>query len=373
MNEEEVSRVADFLLPISEASAVGADLREVDGEDDFSLLRFNLQSAAGLDDKAMLGEQDGGTEDPFALTAKQRVEWGKAKKLADLQLKKHSKDLEIAAAYSKSLTRLQGFDGLRTGLALMVALLRKFGHGLHPLIKGSGRLETKFIAKLESKGPLTLISAVRLAPLFESQGRSFSLEHVAVAKFNDSRGGSSSPLNTPVLRRHAASVRKDFVDARRLTVTRCDELLDMLIAELNAPELVGEHNPPVTLAKVKSEIKAALASLDDLFPSATAPSSAPESPDSTAPAPGLSPAILDGTSVVANRESALQSIARIAVYLRTIEPHSPVSYLLQKAVAWARMPLPKLLTEVLAEGSVRDELFRLIGLEQTKESKSDSS
>ena len=52
----------------------------------------------------------------------------------------------------------------------------------------------------------------------------------------------------------------------------------------------------------------------------------------------------------ASKDAALRTLAEIAGFFRRTEPHSPVPYLLDRAVAWANMPLEQWLVEV-----VRDE------------------
>jgi type VI secretion system protein ImpA len=52
-----------------------------------------------------------------------------------------------------------------------------------------------------------------------------------------------------------------------------------------------------------------------------------------------------------NRESALETLADLARYFRTTEPHSPLHLLLDRALRWSRMPITELYAELLGEGS----------------------
>ena len=69
-----------------------------------------------------------------------------------------------------------------------------------------------------------------------------------------------------------------------------------------------------------------------------------------------------GKSQVQTREEAFRALLQVAEFFKRTEPHSPVSYALEQAVRWGRMPLPDLLTELLPEDSARDQLFKLVGI-----------
>jgi len=49
-----------------------------------------------------------------------------------------------------------------------------------------------------------------------------------------------------------------------------------------------------------------------------------------------------------NRDSAFQQLRNIAEYFAESEPHSPVSYLLEKAIRWGYMSLPDLMGELVS-------------------------
>jgi len=65
---------------------------------------------------------------------------------------------------------------------------------------------------------------------------------------------------------------------------------------------------------------------------------------------------------IRNREAAFQSLLQVAEFFKRTEPHSPISYALEQAVRWGRMPLPDLLTELIPEEAARLQLFKLVGI-----------
>ena len=68
---------------------------------------------------------------------------------------------------------------------------------------------------------------------------------------------------------------------------------------------------------------------------------------------------------IQSRDDAFRRLEEIATYLRQIEPHSPVSYLVQRAVTWGRMPFEQLLQELLKDSSVRGQVGEMLGLKST--------
>ncbi|MEZ9524565.1 type VI secretion system protein TssA [Enterovibrio norvegicus] len=65
-----------------------------------------------------------------------------------------------------------------------------------------------------------------------------------------------------------------------------------------------------------------------------------------------------------NRDQAFVQLRELAEYFRVSEPHSPVSFLLEKAIRWGYMPLPELMSELLVgRENDQDKIFNLIGLD----------
>ena len=55
-------------------------------------------------------------------------------------------------------------------------------------------------------------------------------------------------------------------------------------------------------------------------------------------------------------------LEEVAAYFRANEPHSPVAYLLDRAVKWGNMPLDRWLQEVVKDKNVLGELNETLGL-----------
>jgi type VI secretion system protein ImpA len=83
-----------------------------------------------------------------------------------------------------------------------------------------------------------------------------------------------------------------------------------------------------------------------------------------AAAAGVAAPVGDGT--ISDREEAHAQLLRIAEFFRRTEPHSPVSYALEQAVRWSRMPLPALVSELIPNRDARDTFFQLIGIREQR-------
>ena len=64
---------------------------------------------------------------------------------------------------------------------------------------------------------------------------------------------------------------------------------------------------------------------------------------------------------IQNRRDALKRLADLSDYFYKTEPHSPISYLIRRAVKWGEMPLDQLLMDVIKDDSVIADLRQILG------------
>ncbi|WDD99149.1 ImpA family type VI secretion system protein [Thalassomonas actiniarum] len=68
-----------------------------------------------------------------------------------------------------------------------------------------------------------------------------------------------------------------------------------------------------------------------------------------------------------NRDQAFQELRRLADYFNKAEPHSPVSFLLEKAIRWGYMSLPELMQELVAgNDKVLSQIAMVTGMDGEK-------
>lgn len=65
---------------------------------------------------------------------------------------------------------------------------------------------------------------------------------------------------------------------------------------------------------------------------------------------------------VGSRADAIRRLQEVADFLRRTEPHSPVSYLVQRAVKWGNMPLEDVIKELVKDSGAREAIFETLGV-----------
>jgi type VI secretion system protein ImpA len=78
------------------------------------------------------------------------------------------------------------------------------------------------------------------------------------------------------------------------------------------------------------------------------------------------------TGAITNRQDALKRLADVSEYFKKNEPHSPVSYLVQRAVKWGNMPLENWLQDVIKDETVIFQIRQTLGF-NTKDPNADST
>jgi type VI secretion system protein ImpA len=143
------------------------------------------------------------------------------------------------------------------------------------------------------------------------------------------------------------------------------ERLDRIVDEKfgrEAPSLLGLKD---SIEGCRTLVERILKEKRKLEPDATpAPAVEPqktETPERVAPVSG-------GLSLQPqDRADALRRLAAVAAFFRRTEPHSPVAYLVQRAVQWGDMPLEHWLEEVIKDDTVLAHVRETLGLKATEE------
>ncbi|NNH00194.1 type VI secretion system protein TssA [Acinetobacter sp. ANC 5414] len=73
---------------------------------------------------------------------------------------------------------------------------------------------------------------------------------------------------------------------------------------------------------------------------------------------------LQSQNHLANRQQAMQVLQEIADYFQANEPHSPVSYMLQKTIKWSQIPLHEWLSQVIKNENPLETVHELLGVQK---------
>ncbi|MDI9443458.1 MAG: type VI secretion system protein TssA [Planctomycetota bacterium] len=304
-----------------------------------------------------------------------RPDWRPVVELGIGILAERSKDLEVAAWLTEALVRRHGYAGLRDGFRLIRALVENFWDDLHPRPDEDG-IPTR-IAPLTGLngeegdgvlvGPIANVpittagsyramsiadyrQAIDLERIDDAQKRQQRIDHGGVSLQMFETAVSETPLE------HFQNIREDLREA--LDAYR--ELTSLLEAKCGQDDRGDSLAPPSS--SIRNALEECCAHLGNvtkhLFPD-----DAGETPPASQSAGQPAAAPAGGFKRVETRAEAFQSLLQIAAFFKRTEPHSPVSYALEQAVRWGKLPLPELLSELIADQGSREQLFKLVGIQ----------
>jgi type VI secretion system protein ImpA len=311
-------------------------------------------------------------DDPASET---RPDWGPVLELAPRVLAEESKDLEIAAWLIEALVRQHGFAGLRDGFRLARGLVEEFWDQLYPLPDEEGMLTR--VAPLtglngdDAEGtlvrpilavPITAAGSTR--PLSAADHRqAMDLEQVGDPDKRSQRiaqGAVSMQVFQSAVAETPPEVIRELLD----DLNQCMEEFETLGRVLH--DKCGEDAHGYALAPPSSNIRGALETCAEVIKSIV--QTLPDASDGETSSNGRAVAAAgdDRSAAPGNRgqtrEDAFRALLQVAEFFKRTEPHSPLSYALEQAVRWGRMPLPELLAELIPEDAARDHLFKLVGI-----------
>ncbi|MEQ8788321.1 MAG: type VI secretion system protein TssA [Pirellulaceae bacterium] len=365
----EFQRLAD---PISPENPAGEDLR---ADTSPTSIYYRIKDARSLARDAerqisLNGDTGGAAPD-----------WQPILTLAPEVLAERSKDLEIAAYLIEALIREDGFAGLRDGFRLVRLMIQQYADSIYPLPDEDG-IETR-VAPLTSLngegGEGTLIRPILNTPLTENTSvgalstsdyqQALELQHAPddVRTRRVAQGGVSLEMFTTAVAETPPEVFRSLLDDIDAASTEFAELTKLLESQY------GQDAPP------SSGIRNALQSAHDTLeavardklamtePAPAADAEPAEQEDPAAPKPAKAKFSADSLDALENREEAFKVILKVAEYFKRTEPHTPISYALERIVHWGRLPLPDLLKELIVDQSSVQQMFRLVGINPNKD------
>ncbi len=313
------------------------------------------------------------------------ADWPRVVAVATEVLAAKSKDLQVAAWLVEALIKQHGFAGLRDGLRLLRELHERYWEHLFPPIE-EGDLESRsaLLEWLNEKLPPSL----RAIPVTRSRdGDSYSWLQWEESRMVDNLGRQNPEAMQAVLAegkisgeqfdKAVASTPRAFYETLDDDLSQCWEESGRL--EEVVDKQYGRDAPSLlSIKKAIEECRGLVTNIvkkkRELEPDAKA--SHPEvRPESTIPRPREARMTVPASSesvpfAPQDRSDALNRLAAVAEFFRQTEPHSPVSYLVQRAVQWGEMPLEDWLREVISDEAVLARVRETLGLKNQEPEKS---
>ena len=316
-------------------------------------------------------------------------EWQTEMKMADFRkvislavpaLEKETKDVQIGAWLSEALVKEHGFVGLRDSLRLLGGFQEKFWETLHPEIdEGDMEGRANALAWMETQAAY----ALKQAKITGYNGYSFldfedskkydfpdnieSLDSTEQARYNALRAEAEKEnrVTSNKWRAEMAQTRRQFYEELNFLIEECwadyNELNRIIEEKFDRNQAPGLNNLRKSLDDVHSQIKKFLEEKRVEEPDEVTEEAAEElveGEDGTI-VRVAGPAVASGA--IQNRQDALKRLSDIADYFRKNEPHSPISYVLQRAVKWGNMPLELWLQDVIKDETVIFNIRQTLG------------
>lgn len=293
------------------------------------------------------------------------ADWRLAMDLSMQALQTLSKDLQAAAWLGEALIAREGLAGARDGFDLITALVDTYWDSLWPRAD-DGDLE-------ERAGKLAWFNTYAGQALHEVTLTSDGGAPLGLAAFKQSREVDNLARQNAEAHRAALDEGKisgEAFDARlaaspdealrglcemaeqaQAAFSRMKSVLDGRFGRDGASlSAIDEALRGISQVVVKAARAKGLLSDDAMTgdsadaPDAQGGAGIATSPSGTQVDPYGNPA--------ASKDAALRTLVELSAFFKRTEPHSPVGFLLDRAVGWANLPLDQWLSEVVSDDSV---------------------
>jgi len=302
--------------------------------------------------------------------------------LAVPALEKQTKDLQIAAWLSESLVKEHGFAGLRDSFKLLSGLQENFWETVFPEID-EGDMEGRANAvewmdtqcAFSIKG--TAITDGEGYSLFDFEdSKRFdipenidTLDSTDQQKFRalQAQAEKENRVTADRWRKAKAVSRRAFFEQLTFELEECltefKELNRVIEEKFDRNQMPGTSNLKKALDDIQTQVKKLLEEKRAEEPDAADEETIETGDGETAASgpTGGAKAVATAAGAIQNRQDALKRLADLAEFFRKTEPHSPISYLVQRAVKWGEMPLETWLQDVIKDEAVLFQLRQTLG------------
>ena len=305
------------------------------------------------------------------------AQWPKVVELATGALANKSKDLQICAWLSDALVHLYGFVGLRDGLKVMRALHERFWEHVYPeLDDGDMDARANVISWLDQalEVPLKSLSLTKSgsgidysylqwqeSTTFDFPENMDSLDAESYERLTQLKAQAEAEkrVTGEAWRKAKGASRRAFYEETYAIVNECWQEFEALDREMD--QRFGKQTPG--LGRLKRTLDDIRTLVEKLVKEKRILEPDPITDTTTTTTETVEVAKMSGAvGPVTSREEALRRLAEVAHYFQMTEPHSPVSYLIQRAIKWGQMPLELWLEDVIKDGSVLGQLRETLGL-----------
>ena len=357
------------------------------GEDLIFDPRIDAIVAARQEDDPLLAQGNWVTELKVA-------DWDFVKNQCAELLSDTSKDMKLALWYVDALSHTNHLAGISHGLSVLQAFNDEYWLTMYPPLDGEED-SMDIRAGLLSWFVKALSDDIKQLSLADTKVESYNYNYYLTARDHDKQrqqNPDSETSNQLTLSDYNHAIKtssETWQQALMSNLNKVTEQWQTLTDQLN--DLMGMDAP--VFAPVTDLLIALTQHLRPLIPeySDTAHSMDQESQaDNVDLIDTNEPVMSDGNGQSAstnnisstsfnpsnrdhqsNRRQALKLLAQIQDYFATNEPHSPVTFLIGRAIDWADMPLDQWLTHIIKNEDQLSMLSDMIGIQPKRDSSDD--
>jgi type VI secretion system protein ImpA len=366
-----IIEVEALLAPIPGENPAGQDLKH-------DALYDEIKEARRADDALGRGEWVRETK---------VSDWGKVAALAEGALATRTKDIKVCTWMAEALVKLHGFAGLRDSLRVMRGLHERYWEGLFP-DKEDNDLDARVNAvKLMQERTAdalreTPVTAGGLGYAQWEESNAFNVGPEVesdVADERRARAARDGKVTSEDWLKEKTLTPRSFYETAHATVAECVKEISALDGVLD--ELYGRDAPSLTELKKSLEAVGGVVERivkekrlsepwpgDDATPAAPGPQQVAGNGVGAGPQPAPTVAAVAVAGPIRTRQEAVHRLGEVAAYFRQTEPHSPVAYLVERAVKWSEMPLEVWLASVIKDDGVMKTLRETLGVDGKAES-----
>ncbi|APR80232.1 Hypothetical protein A7982_05579 [Minicystis rosea] len=297
------------------------------------------------------------------------ADWNAVVSLSNEALERRTKDLQIAAWLAEAWAHLHGVAGTMRGLELVAGMLDRFWETLFPeLDDGDDEPRARLVDWLDE----ALSRRLRLAKMGD--------DRTSITFGEWERAGSGENAEDPSApTREGLLARMSLVGSSRWAAVHA-EIRAALAAVKTIGDVIDTHmkgaRPP---RRTEDTLRAMQALAADVLEatggrveaegSTAVGSDGDRTTDGTGIQGGTAPVATGGSfgGPITSRAEAYQRLVEASDFLLRTEPHSPVPYLVKRAISWGNMPLTQLLQEFISGADDLVTTHRLLGMRQREE------
>ena len=306
-----------------------------------------------------------------------------------------SKDMKLALWYVDALSHTDHLSGISQGLSLLQALNDEYWLTMYPPLDGEED-SMDIRAGLLSWFVKALTDDIKQLSLSDTKTEKYNYNYYLTARDHDKQrqqnpdNESSNQLTLSDYNHAIKTSSETWQQALMSNLKKVTEQWQALTDQLN--DLMGMDAPvfaPVTdlLVALTQHLRPLIPEYSDTTSSVSAQESVAdtmvgitdnESTISDSSGQSVSTKNISSTSFnpsnrdhQSNRQQALKLLGQIQDYFATNEPHSPVTFLLGRAIDWADMPLDQWLTHIIKNEDQLATLSDMIGIQPKRDSSDD--